>query len=238
MRTKMLTAMRAQAFLLLGALLTVTGCDPSKRMSDAASEEAAAEDAPSFDFLKNATEIPGQLKKKSGCNPCRALKIHVSKTHVTAELQDSRDPLKADAWQLGGHVPKGSEPVMFLGSTPTIEVMNASTFDLERDVDWSKVAGLVDRATELARLDEIQSVSLTLSRGTGGYRPAGREGKLEFGVGVRGLRGYAHIEFDASGNVIPAASSQVAPGGDGGPAPNPARPACTCKPTDALCDCL
>lgn len=234
LRASRLSLSPARLLLALVVLTLFPGCDAAKRVIGERSGKPA--EPASVDFHEEVATIPARLKKKSGCNPCRALVIHIRKEHVEAELQDWRDPLKADAWGLGAYAGSGSEPVMMLGDKPTIESMKAATFDLEHDVDWSKLPGIIKRGTKLAEVDEIEEVGVHV-------RNHFMTGRPSVAVAVKGRRAFNTVDFDGNGRLLDKTGEVVdgaAKPGSGSAAPTATtpRPACTCKSTDPLCDCL
>lgn len=222
--------------LVLLCLFALPSCDVAKTFLGEPSQKTMEEEQPSKNYLDAAPKVPAMLKKKSGCNPCRVIVVHIIKDSADAEIQQSQEPLKVDKWSLGDYAPKGPEPVMFLDGKPTTESMKAATFDLERDVNWSKLPSVIKRGTELSGVAELEHVGVHIRNHWSTGRPS-------IAVAVKGLRAFETVHFDGDGRLLDKMGELVDEGSKGGdasatkkaPAPTPA---CSCKSSDPLCPCL
>jgi hypothetical protein len=148
--------------------------------------------APALDYFVDATSIPRKLKDKLGPT-LRVYELNIYPTYSFAKLQDPRQPLHVDQYELRNGEVGPPTPVKFVGKEPTEVELKNVTFDLD-EVDWAQVPQMVtDAPKRLAKIEEPSVTHISLKR------PVPFTTEVRFRLFVDGPRAGGSVEYDAHG---------------------------------------
>lgn len=149
-----------------------------------------------IDYFADATDIPAKIKAKLACSSCRALDINIFPDRAMVEMQDPKAPLEANQFEIRGGLVGAPTPIKFVGDKPTVESMAESSFDLEKDVSWPALAGMVKETNTRLKASSPTATHIHIQRAL----PFSKDVKVR--VFASGERRNGFVDFDATGKVL------------------------------------
>ena len=171
---------------------------PSTEPTAAAPASAAptAETPLAVNYHANPRDVIPTLKKQTLCNPCRVMQLSLHPSTGTVKLQDASPPFHADFYVIQGRVLVHPMAIQFSGKQPTADTVRSNTFDIERDIDLTKVKTMIDAAPGHTKFDGGKVTHVII------HRELPFSTALVVLVYVNAPRRSGYVRYSAEGKVL------------------------------------